>query len=107
WGSRWLSDFFQDLRYAVRTLRRRPGFAIVAILTLALGIGANSAAFGLVDSAFLRALPFHEPERLVHVWTTDAAGDLHTPIPGQYLALRKYNQGFRPSSPVGLGGGFF
>jgi predicted permease len=101
WDSRWLSDFFQDLRYAVRTLRRRPGFAIVAILTLALGIGANSAAFGLVDSAFLRVLPFHEPERLVHVWTTDAAGDLHTPSPTEYLALRNASKSFEQVAGTG------
>src|ERR1700719_1651953 len=85
WGSRWLSDFFQDLRYAFRTLRLRPGFATVVVLTLAVGIGANSAAFSLVDSAFLRALPFREPERLVPVWTTDAAREPHTPSPGRKL----------------------
>ena len=101
WGWRWLSDFFQDLRYAIRTFRQRPGFATVAILTLALGIGANSAAFGLVDSAFLHALPFHEPERLVHVWTTDAAGDLHTPSPAEYLALRKTSKSFEQVTGAG------
>jgi putative ABC transport system permease protein len=101
WGWRWAGDFFQDLRYGVRTLRRRPGFAIVAILTLALGIGANSAAFGLVDSAFPHALPFREPERLVHVWTTDAAGDLHTPSPVEYLMLRKSSKSFEQVTGAG------
>jgi putative ABC transport system permease protein len=101
WGSRWLSGFLQDLRYAVRTLRQRPGFAVVATLTLALGIGANSAAFGLVDSAFLRAVPFHEPERLVHVWTTDAAGGLHTPSPAEYLALRQTSKSFEQVTGAG------
>jgi putative ABC transport system permease protein len=101
WAARWLSDFFQDLHYAVRTLRQRPSFATVAIVTLALGIGANSAAFGLVDSAFLHALPFREPERLVHVWTTDAAGDLHTPSPAEYLALRKTNKSFEQVTGAG------
>ncbi|HWW18385.1 MAG TPA: ABC transporter permease [Candidatus Saccharimonadales bacterium] len=101
WGTRWLTDFFQDFRYAVRTLRQRPGFAVVAIVTLALGIGANSAAFGLVDSAFLHALPFREPERLVHVWTTDASGELHTPSPTEYLALRKTSKSFQQVTGAG------
>lgn len=101
WGSRWLNDFFQDLSYSVRGLRRRPGFATVAVLTLALGIGANSAAFSLVDSAFLRALPFREPERLVHVWTTDAGGDIHTPSLTEYLALRKTSKSFEQVTGAG------
>jgi putative ABC transport system permease protein len=75
-------------------LRKNTGFTAVAIFTLAIGIGANSAAFGLVDSSLLRGLPFREPERLVHVWTTDAAGDLHTPSPAEYSALRLSSQSF-------------
>ncbi|HYL63554.1 MAG TPA: ABC transporter permease [Candidatus Methylomirabilis sp.] len=65
WGWRWLENLFEDLRYGIRTLRKQSGFAIIAILTLALGIGANSAIFSLVDAAFLRAIPVRDAGQLV------------------------------------------
>src|SRR5580658_6298777 len=102
WGWRWLEDTYGDTRLGLRTLRRSPGFAAVAILTLALGIGANAAIFGLVDSALLNAMPFHDAARLVHVWTTDASGETHTPLPTQYEAFRKYGHAFEPIAGVGL-----
>jgi predicted permease len=64
---RWLEDFARDLGYALRTLRRSPGFAAVAILSLALAIGANSAIFGLANAVLLRPLPVPEPDRLVRI----------------------------------------
>ncbi|HEY7057326.1 MAG TPA: ABC transporter permease, partial [Vicinamibacterales bacterium] len=64
---RWLADAAQDLRFAARTLRKNPGFAVVAILTLALGIGANTAIFTLFDALLLRTLPVRDPSRLVLV----------------------------------------
>ena len=62
---RWIADFFKDLRYAARTLRRSPGFLAVAVVSLALGIGANTAIFSLITAVMLRTLPVKEPDRLV------------------------------------------
>jgi predicted permease len=66
-GTQWVDSFLQDLRYALRALRSSPGFATVAILSLALGIGANTAIFGLINSLILKALPVSHPEQLLQV----------------------------------------
>jgi hypothetical protein len=65
WSFVWLEQLWQDLRYGMRMLRRSPGFTAVAILTLPLGIGANTAIFGLVNTALLRALPVRDPQNLM------------------------------------------
>src|SRR5437762_3785394 len=65
-----------DLRFALRQLRKSPGFNLVAVLTLALGIGANTAVFSLIHDLFLRGLPFKEPSRLVHLDNGDKTRDL-------------------------------
>jgi putative ABC transport system permease protein len=65
-----LHTVWQDLRYGMRTLRRNRGFAAIAVLTLALGIGANTAIFSVVDAVLLRPLPYPAPERLVFLWST-------------------------------------
>jgi hypothetical protein len=65
WVFRWLDILARDVRYSLRTFARNPGFTIVALLTLALGIGANAALFRLVDTVLLRALPVQRPEELL------------------------------------------
>ncbi len=68
WGSRWLEDLLMDLRYAARTLRKSPGFSAAAILSLALGIGANTAVFSVIYGTLFKSLPVPSPEELLAVY---------------------------------------
>ena len=71
----WLEQFLQDLNYGLRTLRRSPGFAALAVLTLALGIGANTAMFSVIDGVLLRTPPFREPAKVAFVWQKQPNGN--------------------------------
>jgi predicted permease len=73
WGWNWLVELLQDIRYGVRNMLRTPGFALVTGLTLALGIGANTAIFSVVDAVLFRALPYRDAGRLV--WATNFASE--------------------------------
>ncbi len=91
-----MSQFIADLRYALRSLRRTLGFSAVAILTLALGVGANTAVFSLLNAVLLRPLPYEQPERLALVWESAPFFNLHdSPVaPANYADWRARSRSF-------------
>jgi putative ABC transport system permease protein len=93
---RWLDETARDLRHAFRMLRRTPGFTAVAILTLALGIGANTAIFSVVDAILLRPLPYSEPDRLVRIWESSLkyGSQRNVVNPLNFLDWRDHSQSF-------------
>ena len=70
-GTMWVDELAQDVRYSVRTFVKNPGFAVIAILTLALGIGANTAIFSVINAAFFAPYGVEAPEQLVRLWGQD------------------------------------
>src|ERR1041384_1287778 len=106
-----MSTLIHDLRYGLRILWKHPSFTLVAVITLALGIGANTAIFSLVNSILLRPLPFRDPDRLVRM--LQASPKLGLPSWGvsqaDYAAYREQNRSFEtvaiysatPTNPTG------
>jgi putative ABC transport system permease protein len=89
-----METLLQDVRYAIRTLTRKPGFAVFAVLTLALGIGANTAIFSMVNAVLLRPLALREPERILLIWESRGDSDkLPISIP-EFLDLQAQNRSF-------------
>ena len=100
-----LADLWQDLRYGARMLLKRPAFTSMAVLTLALGIGANSAIFSVVNAVLLRPLPYPEPERLVMAFLTNPAqGQTRSSLGmADFLAVRERNQSFEHVTAFSFG----
>src|SRR6185437_11991841 len=90
----------QDLRYGVRMLRKNIGSTSIIVLSLAIGIGANSAIFSAVDALLLRPLPYPEPERLAAIWLHSPGIGIFRdwPSPGQYIDIRNENRSFEDIS---------
>ena len=90
-----METLLRDIRYGVRSLLKRPGFTVVALITLALGIGANTAIFSLINAVLIRPLPFRDPDRLVWTWGNVRNGSNRASVsPLDFLDYRQRNQTF-------------
>src|SRR5215207_11041687 len=99
-----MRDLVQDFRYAARLLRRSPGFTLIAVAALALGIGANTTIFTVVDTLLLRPLPYANPDRLAVVWEHNLPRDRKNNVvsPGNFIHWRELNQSFSELSAVSM-----
>jgi len=88
-GDSRMRTLFADLRYAVRVMSRTPSFAVAVVSVLALGIGANTAIFSIVNAVLLRPLPFEEPERLVRIFTRTPGGRPFELSPGKFYGWQR------------------
>ncbi|MGA2738002.1 MAG: ABC transporter permease [Bryobacteraceae bacterium] len=95
-----MHPLWQDFRYALRMLRKNPGMTLVIVLSLAIGIGANSAVFSVVDALMLRPLPYPQPERLAAIWLHSPGIGIFRdwPSPGQYIDIQNENHSFEEMS---------
>jgi predicted permease len=95
-----VSAFAQDVRYAIRTLRRSAGLTLVIVISLAIGIGANTAIFSVVNALLLKPLPYPEPDRLAILWLRSPGINIPQdwPSPGQYIDVRTENRSFEEMS---------
>lgn len=101
-----MGPLLQDFRYALRMLRKNLGLTIVIVLSLAIGIGANSAIFSIVDALLLRPLPYPQPERLAAIWLHSPGIGIFRdwPSPGQYVDIRRENHSFEEMAIARSGG---
>ena len=99
-----MTTLWQDVRYAFRMLLKNPGFTVIAVVALALGIGANTAIFSLVSAVLVRPLNYHEPDRLVMVWESDssAGASRDTLAPANYADWKTQNQVFGEMAALDL-----
>jgi putative ABC transport system permease protein len=102
---RWLDDLGGDVRFGLRQLRRSPGFACAAILTLALGIGANCAVFTLADAALLRPLPFPDADRLALIWERRLNGGTTMAAPAEAREWAARARAFEAMAFMAIGAG--
>jgi len=93
-GVSWLEDLVQDVRFGLRMLRKSPGFSVVAIVTLALGIGANTAMFSVVNALLVRPLPYPEPNRIVQVWSQTQSNPRVRPSKPDFKDLKEQSRSF-------------